>query len=72
MGVHRFYPPTLHRFSRYDQRCFESGTSGKAFNKKLQVKSQNKNRTSSRRLVRGSRMFCFYQKWVFNLFYTRE
>jgi len=58
MGVHRFHPPALSRFFPYDQRRFESGTSGKAFNKKLLVKSQNnKNRTSSRRLVRGSRMF---------------
>jgi hypothetical protein len=58
MGVHRLHPPVLNRFLRYDQRCFESGTSGKAFNKKLQLKSQNnKNRTSRRRLIRGSRMF---------------
>jgi len=63
MGVHRFHPPVLNRFFRCDQRCFESGTSGNAFNKELEVKSQNnKNRTSRRRLARGSRMFCFYQK----------
>jgi len=58
MGVHRFHPPALHRFSRYCQRRFQSGNSSNDFNKKLQFKSQNnKNRTSRRRLVRGSRMF---------------
>jgi hypothetical protein len=58
MGVHRFHAPALNRFFPYCRPRFESGASGKAFNRKLQVKSQNnKNRTSSRRLVRGSRMF---------------
>jgi len=58
MGVHRFHPPASNRFLSDDQRRFEPGKSGKAFNKKLKVKSQNKkNRTSHRRLVRGSRMF---------------
>jgi hypothetical protein len=42
MSVHRFHPPALHRFFRYCQRRFESGTRGRASNKKLQVKSQNK------------------------------
>jgi len=58
MGVHRFHPPASNRFLPDDQRRFESGNSGKAFNKKLQAKSQNnKNKTSGCRLVRGSRMF---------------
>jgi hypothetical protein len=41
MGVHRFHPPASNRFLPDEQRRFESGNSGKAFNKKLQAKSQN-------------------------------
>jgi len=64
MGVHRFHPPAWNRVLRDYQRRFKSGTSGKAFNKKLLVKSQNnKNRTSRCRRARDSRMFWFCQNF---------
>jgi len=58
MGVHRFHPPALNRFFRNYQRRFESGTNGKAFNKKLQLKSQNnKKQNIQPPSGLGSRMF---------------